>query len=115
MKVLNIQLQEDNFLPDDEDILHTRIRTSGIREEKYVFEDDEIIVSEMEHHANLIPWQQLAKRSGAELKWFGVTADGRLDESNIDSLITSKTKIVAITQQSNVLETINNLDCIQIK
>ena len=64
----------------------------------------------MEHHANLIPWQQLAKRSGAELKWFGVTPDGRLDESNIDSLITSKTKIVAITQQSNVLGTINNLD-----
>ena len=64
----------------------------------------------MEHHANLIPWQQLARRSGAELKWFGVTTDGRLDESNIDSLITSKTKIVAITQQSNVLGTINNLD-----
>jgi cysteine desulfurase/selenocysteine lyase len=64
----------------------------------------------MEHHANLIPWQQLAKRSGAELKWFGVASDGRLDESNIDSLITSKTKIVAITQQSNVLGTINNLD-----
>ena len=54
--------------------------------------------------------EQLAKRSGAELKWFGVTSDGRLDESNIDSLITSKTKIVAITQQSNVLGTINNLD-----
>jgi cysteine desulfurase/selenocysteine lyase len=64
----------------------------------------------MEHHANLIPWQQLAKRSGAELKWFGVTPEGRLDESNIDSLITSETKIVAITQQSNVLGTINNLE-----
>jgi len=69
-----------------------------------------IVVSEMEHHANLIPWQQLAKRSGATLKWFSVTTDGRLDESNIDSLITDKTKIVAITQQSNVLGTINNLD-----
>jgi cysteine desulfurase/selenocysteine lyase len=69
-----------------------------------------IVVTEMEHHANLIPWQQLAKRSGAELKWFGVTSNGRLDESNIDSLITSQTKIVAITQQSNVLGTINNLD-----
>ena len=69
-----------------------------------------IVVSEMEHHANLIPWQQLAKRSGAELKWFGVTSDGRLDETNIDSLITSKTKIVAITQQSNVLGTVNDLD-----
>ena len=71
-----------------------------------------IVVSEMEHHANLIPWQQLAKRSGAELTWFGVTPDGRLDQSNIDSLITRKTKIVAITQQSNVLGTINDLSAI---
>ncbi len=71
-----------------------------------------IVVSEMEHHANLIPWQQLAKRSGAELKWFGITPDGRIDLSNIEELITDKTKIVAITQQSNVLGTINNLDLI---
>jgi len=71
-----------------------------------------IVVSEMEHHANLIPWQQLAKRSGAELTWFGVTPDGRLEQSNIDSLITKKTKIVAITQQSNVLGTINDLSSI---
>ena len=71
-----------------------------------------IVVSEMEHHANLIPWQQLAKRSGAELTWFGVTPDGRLDQSNIYSLITEKTKIVAITQQSNVLGTINDLSAI---
>jgi cysteine desulfurase/selenocysteine lyase len=74
--------------------------------------ENSIVVSEMEHHANLIPWQQLAKRSGAELTWFGVTPDGRLDQSNIDSLITKKTKIVAITQQSNVLGTINDLSAI---
>jgi len=76
----------------------------------FIGPENSIVVSEMEHHANLIPWQQLAKRSGAELKWFGVTSDGRLDESNIDSLITAKTKIVALTQQSNVLGTINNLE-----
>ncbi len=70
---------------------------------------DQIVVSEMEHHANLIPWQQLAKRTGAVLTWFPVTAEGRLDLSKIDSLITSKTKIVAITHQSNVLGTINPL------
>ena len=69
-----------------------------------------IVVSEMEHHANLIPWQQLAKRTGAELAWFEVTADGRLDLSNIDSVITTNTAIVAITHQSNVLGTINPLD-----
>jgi cysteine desulfurase/selenocysteine lyase len=70
---------------------------------------DEIVVSEMEHHANLIPWQQLAKRTGAILKWFEVTPDGRLDLSNIDGVITNRTKIVALTHQSNVLGTINPL------
>ena len=70
---------------------------------------DEIVVSEMEHHANLIPWQQLAARTGAVLKWFEVTPEGRLDLSDISSVITSKTKIVALTHQSNVLGTINPL------
>jgi cysteine desulfurase/selenocysteine lyase len=70
---------------------------------------DEIVVSEMEHHANLIPWQQLAARTGAVLKWFEVTPEGRLDLSDIDAVITSKTKIVALTHQSNVLGTINPL------
>jgi cysteine desulfurase/selenocysteine lyase len=60
----------------------------------------------MEHHANLIPWQQLAKRTGAKLKWFSVTPDGRLDLSNIDDIINDRTKVVAITHQSNVLGTI---------
>jgi cysteine desulfurase/selenocysteine lyase len=70
---------------------------------------DEIVVSEMEHHANLSPWQQLAKRTGAVLKWFEVTPDGRLDLSKIDSVITNRTRIVALTHQSNVLGTINPL------
>ncbi len=70
---------------------------------------DEIVISEMEHHANLIPWQQLAQRTGAALKWFTVDADGRLDLSNIDQVITNRTKIVALTHQSNVLGTINPL------
>jgi cysteine desulfurase/selenocysteine lyase len=105
-----------------EEIVFTKSATESLNLLAYAFSNAEpgsqfaissehsIVVSEMEHHANLIPWQQLAKRSGADLKWFGVTSDGRLDESNIDSLISSKTKIVAITQQSNVLGTINNLD-----
>jgi cysteine desulfurase/selenocysteine lyase len=71
---------------------------------------DEIVVSEMEHHANLIPWQQLAQRTGAVLKWFEVTPDGRLDLSSIDKVISSRTKIVALTHQSNVLGTINPLN-----
>lgn len=76
----------------------------------HISKGDRIVVSEMEHHANLIPWQELAKRTGAELVWFKVTDDGRLDLSNIDELINSKTKIVALTHQSNVLGTINPLE-----
>lgn len=71
---------------------------------------DRIVVSELEHHANLIPWQQLAKRTGAELVWFSIDAEGRLDQSNLDELINKSTKIVAITHQSNVLGTIIPLD-----
>jgi cysteine desulfurase/selenocysteine lyase len=70
---------------------------------------DRIVVTEMEHHANLVPWQELAKRSGAELAWFSFDESGRLDLSNIDSVITSRTKVVALTHQSNVLGTINPL------
>ena len=68
---------------------------------------DEIVVSEMEHHANLIPWQELAKRTGATLKWFGVTTDGRLDLSTLPEVITPRTKVVAIVHASNVLGTVN--------
>jgi cysteine desulfurase/selenocysteine lyase len=62
----------------------------------------------MEHHANLIPWQELARRTGAELHWFGITDEGRLNYSQLSELIDSRTKIVALTHQSNVLGTINN-------
>jgi cysteine desulfurase/selenocysteine lyase len=68
---------------------------------------DGIVVTEMEHHANLIPWQQLAARTGASLSWFEVTPEGRLDLSKIDSVINERTKVVALTHQSNVLGTIN--------
>jgi cysteine desulfurase / selenocysteine lyase len=71
-----------------------------------------IVVTEMEHHANLIPWQQLAARTGAQLSWFEVTPEGRLDLSNINLVITEDTKVVALTHQSNVLGTINPLAAI---
>jgi cysteine desulfurase / selenocysteine lyase len=61
---------------------------------------DEILITEMEHHANLVPWQQLAQRTGATLRWFKVLPDGRLDVDT--ALITERTKIVAVTGQSNV-------------
>ena len=73
---------------------------------------DRIVVTEMEHHSNLVPWQQLAARTGAELSWFTVTPDSRLDLTSIKDVITAKTKIVALTHQSNVLGTINPLEAI---
>ncbi|PZG21881.1 cysteine desulfurase [Nonomuraea aridisoli] len=66
---------------------------------------DEIVISEMEHHSNIVPWQLLVQRTGATLKWFGVTDDGRLDYT--PGLITERTKIVSIAHQSNVLGTVN--------
>jgi cysteine desulfurase/selenocysteine lyase len=68
---------------------------------------DKIVVTEMEHHANLVPWQELARRSGATLRWIGVTDDGRLDLGDLESVITERTKVVAFTHVSNVLGTIN--------
>ncbi|GAA1508440.1 cysteine desulfurase [Sphaerisporangium rubeum] len=68
---------------------------------------DEIVISEMEHHSNIVPWQLLARRTGATLRWFPVTDEGRLDLSGIDDLITERTKIVSIAHQSNVLGTVN--------
>lgn len=73
---------------------------------------DRIVVTEMEHHANLIPWQQLSARTGAELAWFKITPDGRLDLSAINDVITDNTKVVSLTHQSNVLGTINPLEAI---
>ncbi|MFI6683748.1 cysteine desulfurase [Streptomyces sp. NPDC050485] len=68
---------------------------------------DKIVVTEMEHHANLVPWQQLAERTGARLAWFGLTDEGRLDLSDLDRLVDGTTKVVALTHQSNVLGTLN--------
>jgi cysteine desulfurase/selenocysteine lyase len=68
---------------------------------------DEIVISEMEHHSNIVPWQLLAQRTGATLRWFGVTDDGRLDENS--SPISPRTKIVSLVHMSNILGTINDV------
>ncbi len=68
---------------------------------------DEVLITEMEHHSNIVPWQLLTERTGATLRWFGLTDDGRLDLSNIDDLITERTKVVSLTWVSNMLGTIN--------
>jgi cysteine desulfurase/selenocysteine lyase len=68
---------------------------------------DEIVITEMEHHSNVVPWQLLCERTGATLRWFEVTEEGRLDLNRIDDLITERTKVVSLVWVSNMLGTIN--------
>lgn len=68
---------------------------------------DEILLTEMEHHANLIPWQELALKTGAVLKFIPITDEGRLDLTNLNSLLNERTKVLSFTVQSNILGTIN--------
>jgi cysteine desulfurase / selenocysteine lyase len=68
---------------------------------------DEIVISEMEHHSNIVPWQLLCERTGATLRWFKVTDAGRLDLEDLDELVNERTKLVSYALVSNVLGTIN--------
>ncbi|KHF41144.1 cysteine desulfurase [Halalkalibacter okhensis] len=70
-------------------------------------EGDEIVISMMEHHSNIIPWQQVAKATGATLKYFPLQPDGTLDLAEVEKTITENTKIVSVMHVSNVLGTIN--------
>ncbi|WP_104106546.1 cysteine desulfurase [Nocardioides sp. 616] len=72
-----------------------------------VGEGDEILITEMEHHSNIVPWQLLAQRTGATLRWIGLTDDGQLERSNLGELINERTKVVSFTWVSNMLGTIN--------
>jgi cysteine desulfurase / selenocysteine lyase len=74
---------------------------------KFLKAGDELLVNEMEHHANLVPWQQIAHATGARLRFIPLTADGRLDLTALDEVLTDRTKLVAVTGLSNVLGTIN--------
>ena len=97
------------------EIVFTRGTTEGLNlvastyGEQHVQAGDEIVISIMEHHSNLIPWQQLALRKHATLKYIGLTADGELDMADAHAKITPRTKIVAIAHASNVLGVINPL------
>ncbi len=70
---------------------------------------DEIVVTEMEHHANLVPWQDLCDKTGAILRWIGLTDDGHLALTELDTIITERTRVVSFVHQSNILGTINEV------
>jgi cysteine desulfurase/selenocysteine lyase len=109
-----------------EDIVFTKNATEGLNLAAYAFsnatakaaqghavdprfvltEKDSVVITEMEHHANLIPWQELCAKTGAQLRWIGLTDDGRLDLEQL-SLIDETTKVVSVVHQSNILGTVN--------
>ncbi|MSR86136.1 cysteine desulfurase [Candidatus Woesearchaeota archaeon] len=97
---------------EEEEIIFTKGTTESINFLAYVLgrslkAGDEILLSEMEHHSNFVPWQQIAKEKGAKLKIIPITKEFRLDMKAAENLLTQKTKILAITHCSNVLGTIN--------
>lgn len=101
-----------------EEIVFTRGTTAAINlvarsfGEANISEGDEIVVTEMEHHANIVPWQELAKRKNAKLVFIPLEEDGTIKLENVEAVMTDKTKIVAVTHVSNVLGTINDIKSI---
>ena len=73
---------------------------------------DEVVITEMEHHSNIVPWQLVTQRTGATLKWLTVDDDGRLDLSQLDRIVTERTKVVSLVHVSNALGTLNPVDVV---
>lgn len=94
-----------------EEIIFTRGCTSGINfvvatwGQNNIQAGDEIVMTELEHHSNLLPWQRLAQQKGALLKFIPIVSDGKLDLSNLDAIITHKTKMVSVIHVSNAIGT----------
>jgi cysteine desulfurase/selenocysteine lyase len=102
-------------------LVWTRNATEGLNVLAYALTDpeagdlalrpgDEVVVTELEHHANLVPWQRACRRSGATLRWIPLTDDGRLDLATLDDVITPRTKVLAFAHVSNVLGTVNPVE-----
>ncbi|MGW0503257.1 cysteine desulfurase [Micromonospora sp. NPDC003241] len=109
--------------PSADEVVFTKNSTEAINIVAYAFSNaslradgdprfrlgpgDEVVISEMEHHSNIVPWQLLCERTGATLRWFPVTDNGRLDESGLADLVNERTKIVSLVHMSNILGTVN--------
>ena len=95
-----------------EEVVFTKNATEALNLVAYSFGQrlgpgDEIVISELEHHSNIVPWQLLCERTGATLRWFRLTDEGRLDLSTLDELVNERTRIVSIAHVSNTLGTVN--------
>ena len=102
--------------PDRDEVIFTKNASEALnlvantlawaRGDLRIGEGDQVVITELEHHSNIVPWQLLTERTGATLRWFGLTDDGQLDLSNIDELINERTKVVSLAWVSNMLGTI---------
>jgi cysteine desulfurase/selenocysteine lyase len=96
--------------PSRDEVIFTKNATEALNLVARTFPlgpGDRVVITEMEHHSNIVPWQLACERSGASLDWFGIAEDGTLDLSRIDELLSPGTKVVALTWVSNMLGTIN--------
>jgi cysteine desulfurase/selenocysteine lyase len=96
--------------PDPREIVFTKNSTEALNLMAHVLAfgpGDEVVITEMEHHSNIVPWQLACQRSGATLKWIGLTDDGRLNLADLDRVITDRTRVVSLVHQSNLLGTVN--------
>jgi cysteine desulfurase/selenocysteine lyase len=115
-----VRAQTADFIgaPGPESIVFTRNATESINlvanawGRKFLKPGDEIVLSVMEHHSNLVPWQLIAKATGSELRFIDIDDEGRLVWDDVERLIGDRTKLVAITHMSNVLGTINDVAAI---
>nr|WP_240044488.1 cysteine desulfurase [Nocardioides albidus] len=95
------------FTKNASEALNLVANTLAWKGEHQVGEGDEVVITELEHHSNIVPWQLLTQRTGSTLRWFGLTDEGRLDLSDIDELINERTKVVSVAWVSNMLGTVN--------
>ncbi|HWJ81018.1 MAG TPA: cysteine desulfurase [Nocardioides sp.] len=103
------------FTKNATEALNLAAYTLSLPGERQLGPGDEVVVTEMEHHSNIVPWQLATERTGATLRWFGLTDDGRLDLTDIDELINERTRVVSLTWVSNMLGTINPIAAIARK
>jgi cysteine desulfurase/selenocysteine lyase len=108
--------------PDPREVVFTKNATEAYNLVAYSFGNaragerfalgpgDEVCVTEMEHHSNLVPWQMLCERTGATLRWIPLTDDGRLDLTDLATLVNDRTKVLAFVHVSNILGTLNPVD-----
>jgi len=110
-RFINADSREVIFTKNSSEALNLVSNVLGWAGDPYgIGRGDRIVITQMEHHSNIVPWQLTAQRTGAELAWLGLTDDGRLDLSNLHEVVNENTKVVAVVHVSNILGTLNPVE-----